>query len=134
MKIKSFSLIPFCLLTLSCFNLRRDEVSEFIESPSKKYLIQLSVNSTDSSKENYADVVVKLFDSKQNLRSELNTNAGDFNKWAVDWNTDNDTLIMKSRDIGNSAWRISNWKFEKIKMNSELNRKAENIFKQKYEN
>ncbi len=134
MKIKNLLIFFLYFLTLSCFNLRRDEVSEFIESPSKKYFIQLSVNSTDRSKENYADVVVKLFDSKQLLLSELNTNAGDFNKWAIDWNTNNDTLIMKSSDIGNYAWKISEGKFEKIKMNSELNKNAENIFKKKYKN
>lgn len=133
MKIKNLLIISLLFFTFSCFNLRRDEVSEFIESPSKKYSIQLSVNSTDRSKDNYADVVVKLFDENQNLLSELNTNASDFNKWAIDWNTDNDTLIMKSSDIGNYSWKISEGKFEKINMNPELNKKAEIIFKKKFQ-
>ena len=134
MKLYQIFKILFLLALTSCFNIRRDEVSEYISSPSKKYLIQLHVNSTDRSKENYADVCVKLFDANQNFMSELNTHAGDANKWAIDWNTINDTLIMKSSDIGNYAWKISNGKFERIKMNSELNKKAESIFENKYRN
>lgn len=132
LKLTTFSILSIILI--SCFNISRDETSELIISPSKKYLMQLTVNSTDKSKENYADVCVKLYDQNEKLLSELNTKAGDFNKWAIDWHDKNDTLIMKSSDIGNYGWTIKNGKFEPIKLNSELNKKAEKIFELKYSN
>lgn len=134
MKLKLIIISFLSILLISCFNIGLDETSKLIISPSKKYLIQLSVNNSDKNKDNYGYICVKLYDKHKKLLSELNTKAGDYNKWAIDWNDQNDTLIMSSNDIGNYGWKITNRKFEPIKLNTELNKRAEKIFNLKYSN
>lgn len=60
------------------------------------------------------------------------TEAGDFNKWAIAWHHQNDTLIMKSSDVSSYAWKIIDNKFEKIEMDSLLYQDGTRVFESKF--
>ena len=129
-KLKTIVLFLLTICLNSCFS--SDSKSEKIISPSGEYYFSTFVNRTDKSKKNYADVNVNLYDRNGKMLSQLYTKAGDFNKWAINWNSENDTLILNSSDIGNSAWKISKNSFVEIKLDKQLNLEAEKIFKEKY--
>lgn len=130
MKPIVFSILLLSSLLVSCFNNDKRVENEFILSPTKKYFVKIDVTNGNTDKGN---IRVKLFDSDKKPISELDTKAGDFSKWAVGWTQTGDTLVMRSRDIGNLAWKISASNFEVVQMNKGLNEIAEAIFKSKYQ-
>ena len=83
MKLKKYSrLIIISLILTSCYFL--DYKSEIIKSPSGSFEIYTTVNRTNKNQDDYAYVVVHLFDNIGKLKT-FNTKAGDANKWAIGW-------------------------------------------------
>ncbi|MEO6453025.1 MAG: hypothetical protein ABIN97_03080 [Ginsengibacter sp.] len=91
-----------------------------------------TVNRTNNKKTDFADVIIHLYNSKGQLLSDFNTNAGDANKWAVGWDKTKDTLILFSSDIGNVAYKIENGKLKSIDLTDELNSRANKLKEEKY--
>lgn len=120
----------FSLLTTSCS--RADYSGEKIVSPSGKYYFITSVNKTDKSKDDYAYVVISLFDVDGKLITKLNTNAGDFSKWAIGWDAKTDTIIMNSSDIGTYAWKPENNHLKEIELTESIKEQSEEIKNEKY--
>jgi hypothetical protein len=106
--------------------------SEKIISPTGKYYLIASVNQTDKSKDDYADLTISLYSSDGQTLTKLNTNAGDFSKWAINWDRKQDTVIMNSSDIGIYAWRIENKELKPINLTGNLKSRADEIKKEKY--
>ena len=126
--------LTFLLLTLtltSCFF--SDYESEKIKSSTGNFEIQATVNRTDNNAKNYAYVIIHLFDKNNKKLNELNTGAGDANKWTIGWAKSGDTLVLQSSDIGNKAWVLQNGNPTEIKMTDELNERAEILKSEKYE-
>lgn len=121
----------FALTLTSCFF--SDYQSEKIKSSTGNYEIQATVNRTDNDAENYADVIIHLFDKNNKKLTELNTGAGDANKWTIGWTKSGDTIVLQSSDIGNKAWILQNGNPTEIKMTDELNKRAEILKSEKYE-
>jgi hypothetical protein len=110
----------------------RDYESEKTISPTSKYYLTTTVNRTNQAKDDYANVVIHLYGSDGQLKSDFNTHAGDANKWAVGWNTKKDTIILFSSDIGNSAYRIENEQLKSVDLTDELNKRAIQLKYEKY--
>ena len=106
--------------------------SELIKSPTGNFEIKATVNRTDKNSENYADVIIHLFDIENNKLIELNTGAGDMNKWNIGWTKVGDTIVLQSSDIGNKAWVVKSNKTTEIKMTDELNERAELLYSVKH--
>jgi len=103
-----------------------------IQSPTGNFEIKTTVNRTDKNANNYADVIIHLFDKENNKLTELNTGAGDANKWTIGWTELGDTIVLQSSDIGNKAWVLNENKPNEIKMTDELNERAELLYSEKY--
>ena len=119
------------LTLISCFF--SDYESELIKSPTGNFGIKATVNRTDKNEENYADIIIHLSDTENNKLTELNTGAGDANKWTIGWTKIGDTIVLQSSDIGNKAWIIEKNKPTEIKMTEKLNQRAEFLKSEKYE-
>ena len=128
---KTLILILFSLVLTSCFF--DDYESEKIKSSTGNYEIKATVNRTNKNSENYADVIINLFDKNNKMLTEFNTGAGDANKWTIGWTKLGDTIVMQSIDIGNKAWIIQNKKTFEIKMTDKLNERAEVLYSEKYD-
>lgn len=121
----------FIFLTfISCFF--SDYESKLVKSPSGKYQIKATVNRTDKQNSNFAEVYIHLFDSNGKLK-EIKTGAGDANKWAFGWTKKGDTIILYSSDIGNKSWAINKNTPIEVKMDKNLNERAESLYMQKYQ-
>lgn len=125
-------LIIFYILLFSCSSDKQQ--SEKITSPSKKYYLTTTVNSSDKSKDDYADVVIHLYNTSGQLKFSLNTKAGDFSKWAVGWDNKNDTMILFSSDIGTYAWKIEHDSLKTIDITDNIKEIAKDIKNKKYSN
>ena len=106
--------------------------SEKIISPSKKYYICASVNRENKNQKNYADVVIHLYKNDKREIDVVNSNAGDFSKWALGWTIFGDTIVLQSSDISNKAWVIKEDKLNEISMTDALNKRAEELYRDKY--
>ncbi|MFM9984180.1 MAG: hypothetical protein ACKVOK_03060 [Flavobacteriales bacterium] len=120
---------PFLFLVVILYNCQgRVKESSPIQSPSGKYSIIACVNQPSTSEENFAIVLIKLYSREGIKLSELNTQASDFSKWAVGWDTFNDTLILNSRDIGVLAWKIEQNEFKEVFASEAIQNRAAEIF------
>ncbi|MHA7843920.1 MAG: hypothetical protein ACX93I_11405 [Winogradskyella sp.] len=127
---RNLTLILLTLTLKSCFF--SDYESELIKAPTGNFEIKATVNRTDKNTDNYADVIIILFDKENNKLTELNTGAGDANKWAIGWTELGDTIVLQSSDIGNKAWIVNENKPNEIKMTDKLNERAELLYIEKY--
>ena len=127
---RKLTLILLTLTFTSCFF--SDYESELLKSPTGNFGIKATVNRTDKNVENYAYVFIHLFDKESNKLTELNTGAGDANKWTIGWTEIGDTIVLQSSDIGNKAWILNQNKPNQIKMTDELNERAEFLYSEKY--
>ena len=109
-----------------------DYKSGKIKSSTGNYLIQVTVNRTDNNSDNYADVIIHIFDNNSKKLFDLNTGACDANKWAIGWTKTGDTIILQSSDIGNKAWIIQMNNPTEIKMTNKLDERAEYLKSIKY--
>tara|TARA_R110002033_G_C3706505_1_gene221354 strand:- start:73 stop:465 length:393 start_codon:yes stop_codon:yes gene_type:complete len=128
---RKLTLILLTLTFTSCYF--SDYESEKSESPTGNFEIYATVNRTDKYADNYADVIIHLYDKKNEKLTELNTGAGDANKWTIGWTEIGDTIVLQSSDIGNKAWILQNDEPNEIKMTHELNERAEFLKSKKYE-
>ncbi len=128
---RNLTLILLTLTFTSCFFSNYE--SERIVSSTGNFEIEVTVNRTDKNADNYADVIIHLFDKNNKKLTELNTGAGDANKWTIGWTELGDTIVLQSGDIGNKAWILQNEKTVEIKMTAELNERAEFLKSKKYE-
>ena len=127
----NLTLILLTLTFTSCFY--GDYESEKIKSSTGNFKINATVNRTDKNADNYADVIIHIYNKKNEKLTELNTGAGDANKWAIGWTELGDTIVLQSSDIGNKAWSLQNEEPTDIKMTDELNERAEFLKSKKYE-
>ena len=130
MKQKLLFLLLTLILTSCNFN---DYVSKRIKSPTGNYEIQVTVSRSDKNAKKYADVIIHIFDQYNKKMTEINTGAGDENKWAIGWTKSGDTIVLQSSDIGNKAWVFQNGSLTEIKMTDKLNERAEILKSEKYE-
>ncbi|WP_299155959.1 hypothetical protein [uncultured Tenacibaculum sp.] len=115
----------FLVFFVSCFS---DYDGEYFNSPSLKYKIKAKVNRTNKEDENYAYVMIYLYDKNSNLLDSINSRAGDFNKWALGWGEKSDTIILYSSDIGSKGYSIKANKMVALKKITEkINKRAEVI-------
>ncbi len=109
-----------------------DTETELITSPSEKYMIKATVNKIDKDAEDYADVVIYLYNSRNNKIDSINSKVGDFSKWAIGWTELYDTIVIYSSDIGNKAWRIIDDNLQQVSVDDGLNQRANELKKKKY--
>lgn len=124
-------LVIFLIIASGCYS--SDYSEGPVVSPSKKYYITVTVNRTNEKQENYAYVVINLYDINSKLLQTFNTGAGDLNKWAIDWMPEQDIIVMNSSDIGTYAWVIKdNINFKSIKVTKVIDDRANEIKIKKY--
>ncbi len=128
---RNLTLIILTLTFTSCFFSNYE--SEKIESSTGNFEINTTVNRTDKNADNFGDVIIHLYDRKNEKLTELNTGAGDANKWTIGWTELGDTIVLQSSDIGNKAWFLRNGEPTEIKMTDKLNERAEFLKIKKYE-
>lgn len=128
---RNLILILLTLTFTSCFF--SDYESQLIKSSTGNFEIKATVNRTDKNAKNYADVMIHLFNKNNKKLTELNTGAGDANKWTIGWTEIGDTIVFQSSDIGNKAWILKNETPTEITMTDELNERAEFLKSEKYE-
>ena len=128
MQNKFYTLIIAVLLT-SCLFI--DEETKLIESPTGSYLIKATVNRTNKSKEDYAYVIINVYDGQEKL-FDFNSEAGDAQKWALGWTAKGDTIILQTSDIGDRAWIIDTNGPKEIEMTNELYSRAKELKAEKY--
>lgn len=131
LKINLFLVLPFLFL-INCQSENKNSTK--IISPSAKYYLTTSVNNTDESKEDYAYVIINLFDAAGNFKTAINTNAANYSKWAVGWDTQKDTVIFYSSDIGTFAWKLNLDSLKKINVTTTIKETAQQINLSKYKN
>lgn len=123
----------FMILSLITFsNCKNDYSSDKMISQSGKYYFTTTVNRTDKSKDDFAAVIVSLYSVEGELLSVLNTKAADSNKWAIDWDKNEEIIIMKSSDIGTYAWKTENGEFVNIELTESIREQAEEMLNTKY--
>ena len=127
----NLSLILLTLTFTSCFH--SDYKSERIKSSTGNYEINATVNRTNKNADDYADIIIHLYNKNNVKLTEINSEAGDANKWTIGWTKSRDTIVLQSSDIGNKAWIIQNGNPSEIKMTDELNERAEILKSEKYE-
>jgi hypothetical protein len=120
------------LLSLAGCRLISDYRSDKIISPTKRYYLPATVNRTDHTKKDYASVIIQLYGFNGKLISGFDTRAGDANKWAVGWDRSRDTIILFSSDMDNEAFKIENGEMKPIELSDEINKRAEELKKEKY--
>lgn len=96
----------------SCFSENYQEGP--FKAPSNRYFVIAKVNQSNEKLDNYADVRLFLLDQQQQVIDSVNSGAGDFSRWAAGWMSNADTVVLFSSDIGTSAWRIKDGRFEKL--------------------
>ena len=94
----TFTLVASCLSG----NYKYEELL----SPTGKYTVYATVDRTDKSAADYADVVIHLMDNQKQLIQSVNSHVVDFNKWTLEWKENNDTLILKNSDLGDKIYFI----------------------------
>ena|ERR1044072_28463 len=124
----------FCLTScrLNSGRYSADYKSDKIVSPTAKYFITTTVNRSNNKKDDFADVVIHLYNSHGQLLFDFNTHAGDANKWAAGWDRTTDTIVLFSSDIGNAAYEIENEKLKSVDLTDELNKRASELKEEKY--
>ena len=127
----NLTLILLTLTFTSC--LFSDYESKIIKSSTGNFEIKATVNRIDKNAENYADVIIQLFDKNKKKLTEFNSQAGDGSKWALGWTKTGDTIVLQSSDIGNKAWTLQIGKPTEIEMTDNLNEQAEDLYSEKYE-
>ena len=120
------------LLSLAACHFIDDYKSAQIASPTKKYKLIATVNRTNHDRKDFASVVVHLYDSYGHLLSEVDTRAGDANEWAAGWDKSRDTVILYSSDIANKAYKIEYGELRSIELTDEINKRANELGKDKY--
>ena len=106
--------------------------SKVIKSPSGKFSINTTVNRTNEIADDYAYVIIHLYDKNNKKIAQVNSRASDASKWAIGWAKSEDTIVMQSSDIGNQAWIIVNNKIAGIRITDELDKRAEYLKAIKY--
>jgi hypothetical protein len=110
MKIRHIIIV--ILIFQSCSAI--DYKGKLIRSPSGKYFIKANVNRSNNRGPDYATVIIQIYNTDTLKIDQLNTHAGDFNKWDIGWAQAGDTIILRSSDIGNKAWALSNQKWVEL--------------------
>jgi hypothetical protein len=128
---RNLTLILFPMTFTSCFFSNYE--SERIKSPSGNFEIKATVNRIGENADNYAKVIIHLYDKNNVELTEINSEAGDFNKWAIGWTESGDTILMQSSDIGNRGWIVTQNNPTEIEMTNRLNKRAEFLKFKKYE-
>ena len=124
-------LIILTVYITSCFH--RDYSSDSFISPTGLLKISATVNRTDESNNNYAEVIINIVNNETGKNiNNLNTKAGDFSKWSIGRKIEGDTIVFQSSDIGNKAWAIKGNVIEAIAMDDKLTQRADYITLKKY--
>lgn len=106
--------------------------SKPIESSTKNYVINAKV-SRENNSDVFAIVIIQVCDKRNKKIIDINTHAGDVNKWAIGWTTTGDTIVLYSSDIGNKAWTNNkNGWLEIENLSKGLDLRAEELYKSKY--
>ena len=130
--------ILIAILAITGFNISlsachfKDYKNPSISSPSGNFKISTIVNRTNKNSADYAIIIIRLSDKNNRKLADINTGAGDAQKWAVGWTSSGDTIVLQSSDIGNKAWIINNGKPVQINMTKQLNQRAEWLKSLKY--
>jgi hypothetical protein len=120
-----FSLLVLC----SCI---RPEKNILI-SPSKHYRLRFDINESHRDAQKYKCIIIKLYNSSEKLLDTFQTAASDYSKWAIGWHVLNDTILLRSKDVGDYAYKVSNSRaLEKIHLSADLKESADSIFNKKY--
>jgi len=133
LKLILLSLTLIITLTLtSCLCNKYDGECRKIKSPTGSFKVSATVNSTDKKADNYADVIVHIFDKNNKRITQFNSGAGDFSKWTIGWSESEDIIILQSSDIGNRAWIIKDNIPTRIPITKKMNERAEYLKSKRY--
>jgi hypothetical protein len=83
MKRLTIYMLVLVVIILCASYENKNYATEKIISPSGKYYLVATVNQSDNAKANYADVIIHIYGSDNQLKISHNTHAGDASKWAV---------------------------------------------------
>jgi hypothetical protein len=83
-----------------------------VTSPDGRRIVTASVNQSKTDRAKYLCVRIKIADASGHVEFEEQTGASGVMRWSVAWSGD-DTVILRSSDIGSSGWRLGSdgtWK------------------------
>jgi hypothetical protein len=121
------SIILIFLILIGCSDY---ETKTYI-SKTGNYSVKATVNRTNEKADDYADVLIHIYDKSKKELHKFNSGAGDFNKWSLGWTLLGDTIILQSSDIGNKAWIIKNGLEKETQITKELNEQIDKLGKDK---
>ena len=129
MRLYVVGLLTICFT--SCFYMRKP--AEIISSPSGLYKLKIDLNNNKVDKTKYACVLLKLYDKDFKEVTTLQTGASNNMKWAVGWYQNKDTIIVNSKDMGVSAYHLTQQnQLDTIPLTQDINSIADSIFQKKY--
>jgi hypothetical protein len=76
-----------------------------VASPDGRRIVTASVNRNKADRSNYSLIRIKVADASGHVELDEQTRASDVMRWSVVW-SDNDTVVLRSSDIGPSGWRV----------------------------
>src|SRR3981081_1678435 len=125
------SLILLTITFASCLQIRKPK--EIITAPSGQYNLEIDFNNNKDDKTKYQCIILTLLEKKYHQITTFQTGASDFQKWAIAWYPNKDTIIMNSGDIGTYAYHLTDRnQLDTITMTKEIDSIGEIIFKNKY--
>jgi hypothetical protein len=76
-----------------------------VVSPDGRRIVTASVNRNKADGTKYLCVRIKIADAAGHVEFEEQTGASVVMRWSVAW-SGNDTVVLRSSDIGPSGWRV----------------------------
>jgi len=109
-----------------------DVKSDVTKSPSGKYLLNATVNRTNTKANDYAEVLIHIYTPGKIELMQIHSKGGDANKWALGWTSSGDTIVLQSSDIGNKAWKLNADTLSVITLTPALNHRAGELYNAEY--
>lgn len=125
--MKILSTVIIFLILIGC----TDYETKIYTSKTGNYSVKATVNRTNEKAEDYAYVIIHIYNKNEEEIYKFNSRAGDANKWSLGWTLYGDTIILQSSDIGNKAWVIMNGIAKESQITKELNEQIEKLKKVK---
>jgi spore maturation protein CgeB len=106
---------------------------DLIKLPSCNYTLRVDFNENKDDKKKYQCIILTLLDKHIHQVTAFQTGASSYQKWAVDWYPNSDTIVLNSGDIGTYAFHlINNNQLDGVTLSGSLDSFANSIFEIKY--
>ena len=104
-----------------------------ILSPSGRYRIVATIDQAADRAEQHPHIFLRLLDSSGRELFVVDSRASDYQKWALGWMPDSDTVVLYSSDIGTRVYAIENGQLLGIGVTASSQARACQLYEIRYE-